>query len=113
MERRMKALLITAYSLFVLQITAQEEITPSNFDIDVKHAYTNAMKGVYYALENIPRSKSTLNSDIINDDELLAEVKLTKEIDGIKVVSKGVYKTYSVEIVIYRSYDALAAEGFR
>lgn len=109
----MKALLISAFSLFILQVTAQEEITPSNFDLDVKHAYTNAMKGVYYALENIPESKRTLNSDIIESDELLAEIKLTKEIQGIKIVSKGVYKTYSVEVVIYRSYKALAAEGFR
>ncbi|MDZ7764520.1 MAG: hypothetical protein U5K00_08850 [Melioribacteraceae bacterium] len=109
----MKALLISAFSLFILQVTAQEEITPSNFDLDVKHAYTNAMKGVYYALENIPESKRTLNSDIIESDELLAEIKLTKEIQGIKIVSKGVYKTYSVEVVIYRSYEALAAEGFR
>ncbi len=102
-------------SIFLLSfaIFAQEKSAVNTFDDNVKHAYTNAMKGIYFALENIPESKSSLNSDLIEEDDLLAEIKLSKEIDGVKIESKGYYNTYSVEVIVYRSYDSLEKDGYR
>ena len=109
----MGKLVIIIFTIPYLFILAQDKIQRSSFDEDVKHAYTNAMKGIYFALENIPESKSSLNSDLIEGDDLLAELKLTKEFKGIKIESKGFYKTYTVEVIIYRSYESLAADGYR
>lgn len=109
----MKKSVFLTLTIPLLFLAAQNKIQQSSFDEDVKHAYTNAMKGVYFALENIPESKSSLNSDLIEGDDLLAELKLSKEFKGIKIESKGFYKTYTVEVVIYRSYESLEADGYR
>lgn len=79
-------------------------------DIDV--AYQNAKKGVYWGLSNIPGKKSSLDNDLIGEDKLYASVKVEKEVNGVKVSSKGFYNTNEVEITIYRSYESLKAEGY-
>ncbi len=109
----MKKSVIPILIIPFLFLSAQNKIQKSSFDEDVQHAYTNAMKGVYFALENIPESKSSLNSDLIEGDDLLAEIKLSKEFNGIKIEAKGFYKTYTVEVVVYRSYESLEADGYR
>ena len=79
---------------------------------DVDRAYQNAKKGIYWALSNIPEKKSRLENDLIAEDRLYSSVRLDKEINGVKVVSKGFYHTNEVEIIIYKSYDSLRTEGY-
>ena len=104
---RIKLLLL----LFIIPITAQDKQNP--FDSDVEKAFIHAKKGVYFALSNIPESKGSMNQDLIEDDTLIASIKLTKETNGVRVESTGIYKTYTVEITAYRSYDSLEEEGYR
>ncbi len=84
----------------------------SKTDSDIDVAYQNAKKGIYWALSNIPLKKSTNDNDLIAEDKLYASVKLSKEVNGVKVSSKGFYQTNEVEITIYRSYESLKAEGY-
>jgi hypothetical protein len=104
----MKGVLILSLLLFLpVSLLAQ---TKTEQDIDV--AYQNAKKGVYWALSNIPGKKSTMDNDLIAEDKLYASVKLSKEVNGVKVSSKGYYQTNEVEITIYKSYESLKAEGY-
>lgn len=104
-----KALLL--FLFIPLLLSAQDR--QNQFDKDVEQAFVHAKKGVYFALSNIPESKGSMNQDLIEDDTLIASIKLTKETNGVRVESTGIYKTYSVEIVVYRSYDSLENDGFR
>ncbi|HLG32359.1 MAG TPA: hypothetical protein VI362_04915 [Ignavibacteriaceae bacterium] len=79
-------------------------------DIDV--AYQNAKKGIYWALSNIPGKKAKLDHDLIDLDNLYSNIKLSKEINGVKVVSTGFNNSNVVEITIYRSYESLKTEGY-
>jgi len=84
----------------------------SKTEDDMNFAYQNAKKGIYWALSNIPGKKTSLENDLIADDKLYASVKVSKEIQGVKVSSKGYYNTNEVEITIYKSYESLKAEGY-
>ena len=79
---------------------------------DINVAYQNAKKGIYWALENIPGKKASLDNDLIAEDKLYASVKISKEVQGVKVSSKGYNNTNEVEITIYKSYESLKAEGY-
>jgi len=79
---------------------------------DIDYAYKNAMKGIYWALSNIPDKKSKIESDLIADDKLYAEVKLYKEVNGVRVKSTGFYHSNEVRIKIYKSYDNLEKDGY-
>lgn len=105
---KLKYFLVFVFIPFLL--TAQEQ---NQFEKDIDKAFTHAKKGVYFALSHIPTSKSTLTQDLIEDDKLVASIKLSKETSGVRVESIGHFETYSVEITVYRSYDSLEAEGFR
>jgi len=84
----------------------------SKTDSDIDLAYQNAKKGVYWALSNIPGKKSTMDNDLIAEDKLYASVKISKEVQGVKVVSTGYHQTNEVVITIYKSYESLKAEGY-
>jgi len=104
----MKAVLILSLLLFLpISLLAQ---TKTDQDIDV--AYQNAKKGIYWALSNIPGKKASLDNDLIAEDKLYASVKISKEVQGVKVISTGYYQTNEVAITIYKSYDSLKAEGY-
>jgi hypothetical protein len=92
---------------FAYNLSAQEKLER---DIDI--AFQNAKKGIYWALSNIPIKKSRIENDLIAEDRLYASVRLDKEVNGVKVVSKGFYQTNEVEITIYKSYDSLRTEGY-
>ena len=79
---------------------------------DVDIPFQNAMKGIYWALENIPDKKSKVENDLVADDKLYASVKVEKEIGGIKIESTGFEQSNSVTIKIYKSYDNLVKEGY-
>ncbi|MGB5529594.1 MAG: hypothetical protein WBQ32_06455 [Ignavibacteriaceae bacterium] len=104
----MKALFILAIILAVqFGLYAQ-----SKTDSDIDLAYQNAKKGIYWALSNIPGKKASLDNDLIGEDRLYASVKISKEVNGVKVSSKGYYQTNEVDITIYKSYESLKSEGY-
>ena len=104
----MKSAFILSLFLFLpISLLAQAK---TEQDIDV--AYQNAKKGIYWALSNIPGKKATMDNDLIAEDKLYASVKLSKEVNGVKVSSRGYYQTNEVEITIYKSYESLKAEGY-
>ena len=102
--------IVILISIFVFSssfISAQEKI-----ESDIDFAYQYAMKGIYWALSNIPVKKSKLERDLIADDRLYAHVRLDKEVNGVKIVSTGHYQTNKVTISIYRSNDSLKENGY-
>ena len=104
----MKSALILSLFLFLPVSLLSQAKTEQDIDV----AYQNAKKGIYWVLSNIPGKKATMDNDLIAEDKLYASVKLSKEVQGVKVSSKGYYQTNEVEITIYRSYESLKAEGY-
>ena len=104
----MKSALILSLFLFLPVSLLSQAKTEQDIDV----AYQNAKKGIYWALSNIPGKKATMDNDLIAEDKLYASVKLSKEVQGVKVSSKGYYQTNEVEITVYRSYESLKAEGY-
>jgi hypothetical protein len=87
-------------------------LAQSKTEDDMNLAYQNAKKGIYWALSNIPGKKATLDNDLIAEDKLYASVKISKEVQGVRVNSVGYYLTNKVEITIYKSFDSLKNEGY-
>jgi len=104
----MKSALILSLFLFLPVSLLSQAKTEQDIDV----AYQNAKKGIYWALSNIPGKKATMDNDLIAEDKLYASVKLSKEVQGVKISSKGYYQTNEVEITVYRSYESLKAEGY-
>jgi hypothetical protein len=104
----MKVVFIISILFFVTQFTFSQEQTESN----IESAVQNAKKGIYWALSNIPVKKVKVEKSIINDDRLLAKVKIAKELNGIRVESTGYYQTNEVTIIVYRSRESLLKEGY-
>ncbi|MDA3860759.1 MAG: hypothetical protein PF445_05995 [Melioribacteraceae bacterium] len=102
---------IVAFILFPLLLFGQTVNQKSDFKEKVDSAYMNAMKGVYYALENIPERKGSTSKDLIAENELIASVKVKKEVGGVVVKSSGFYNTYKVTVEVYRDYKTLKNEG--
>ena len=104
----MKAL----YTIVFIFLLASVCLSQEKIENDIDYAYQNAKKGIYWALTNIPEKKSKLESELIADDKLYAVVKLSKEVNGIKVESTGYYNSNEVSIIIYRSNDRLEEYGY-
>lgn len=94
--------------IFIPGLVFPQAVTEENLD----RAYQNAKKGVYWALGNIPAKKSLVDNDLVAEDKLVASVRLEKEINGIKIESKGVYETTEVSIRMFKSTDRLLLEGY-
>ena len=104
----MRCILILVITLFLpTSLLAQAKT-----EQDIDYAYQNAKKGIYWALTNIPEKKTKIETELIADDRLYAEVKLSKEFNGIKIVSTGYYQSNEITITIYKSYDSLKEEGY-
>ncbi len=84
----------------------------SKTEEDIESAYQNAKKGIYWALNNIPDKKVKLENDLISEDKLYASVKLEKEVEGIKIESRGFFHSNEVTIKIYKSDDSLIKDGY-
>lgn len=95
--------------LFLLPILNYSQ---STYEEDLEQAFRNAKQGISWILSNIPDTKASLDKSIIKDDKLIADVKITKETEGVKIISKGYYNTYEVIVTSYRSYESLKKEGF-
>jgi len=109
-RKTMKKYLILSFLIGVFGVCSLLAQTKTEDDMNL--AYQNAKKGIYWALENIPGKKASLDNDLISEDKLYASVKINREVNGVKVVSKGFYLTNHVEITIYKSYDILKSEGY-
>jgi len=70
---------------------------------DVVFAYKNAMRGVIWAIENVPFKKEATYKDIIDNNKKICSIKVFKQEGGIKIVSMGFYNSSTVEITTYKS----------
>jgi len=107
-EKTMKLLQI----IIIFLLVQFSSFAQSKTDGDIDLAYQNAKKGIYWGLSNIPGKKASLDNDLIAEDKLYASVKINREVNGVKVVSRGYYQTNQVEITIYKSYESLKGEGY-
>lgn len=98
-------------SLFIT-IFFSNNFSQSKVESDIEAALVNARKGIYWGLTNIPIKKARLEKSLINNDMLIAKVKIAKELNGIKIESTGYNNTNEVTIVIYRSADSLIKDGY-
>jgi len=98
--------LLALFLLIPIVLSAQ-----ASFSDDIDLAYTNALKGVHYAIANIPERKNSISKELIDADQMVAKIKLSKEVGGISVESIGYYKTYEVKITVRRDYESLKKEG--
>ncbi len=101
------------YLIFILfAVTFSTAFPQAKIENQIDLAYKNAVKGVYWALSNIPEDKSRIENDLIADDNIYADVTLYKEVEGVKIISLGYNNTNTVEITIYKSNDNLKNEGY-
>lgn len=98
--------LLVLFFLIPLVLSAQ-----ASFSEDIETAYTNALKGVHYAIANIPERKNSISKELIDADQMVAKIKLSKEVGGVSVESTGHYNTYEVKITVRRDYESLQKEG--
>jgi hypothetical protein len=95
------------FSLFPFVLFSQQLI-----EDELDSAMVNAKKGIYWALSNLDYNKNRSDKELIFDNKLFASVKLSKEVDGIKIESKGFFNSTEVSVKIYRSEDFLLKEGY-
>ncbi len=93
--------------LFPLTLFAQPDM-----EENLNAAYQNAKKGIYWALVNIPENRKKLQSDLIDENKMYASVKLEKEYNGVKIVSKGYDNSTEVSVTVYRSLEGLIRDGY-
>lgn len=97
---------------FLLCFFGSFTFAQSTIESDVEFALQNAKKGIYWALSNIPVKKSKIDNSLIDGDKIISHVKLSKEINGVRIESTGYYGTNELTIVMYRSKDSLIKDGF-
>ena len=110
----MKVVVILLFPILMFGQTLENksaDADKSGFNNKVDIAFANAMKGVYFAFENIPERKNSISKDLVSDDELIAKVKISKEVGGVYVQSVGFYNTFKITAEIYRDYKSLKDEG--
>jgi len=81
-------------------------------DDDVETAYLNAKKGVLWGLSNIKNKKSKLDNKLVSNDKLIADVKVEKVVNGVRVIVTGYAETTDVTITTYRSFETLVKDGY-
>lgn len=84
----------------------------TSFEENINNAYTNAKKGMYFAFANIPAKKNDFAKELIEEDKLLAKVKLSKAINGVRVESTGIFNSYEICITVFRTYESLMKDGY-
>lgn len=84
----------------------------SKVEEDIESALVNAKKGVYWALSNLQGKKAKIEKSLIADDKLIAKVKVSKELNGVKIESTGYYQTNELTIVIFKSRENLIKDGY-
>ena len=99
-------------SVLYILLLSSVSFAQSEMENNLNAAFQNAKKGIYWALANIPEKKLRLSNDLIAAETLYASVKLEKEFEGIKIISKGMFNTTEVSITIYRSNEGLLKDGY-
>jgi len=94
--------------LFLTQIIFSQ----SKIESDIEFALVNSKKGVYYALSNLQGKKAKFEKSLIADDKLIAKVKVSKELNGVKIESTGFNQSNELTIVLYKSADSLIKGGY-
>jgi len=102
---------IVATLFFPILLFGQTINLKNDFTQKVDSAYINAMKGVYFAIENIPDRKNSVSSELIANNAIVASIKINKEVGGVNIQSIGYFKTYKVTVDVYRDYQSLKKEG--
>lgn len=102
----------TVFIISILFCFSNISFSQEQIETNIESAVQNAKKGVYWALSNIPVKKTKIEKSIVNEDKLLARVKIAKELNGVRVESTGYYQTNEVTIVLYRSRDSLVKDGY-
>ena len=105
------AILLFPILLFPILLFAQTVKEDSGFISKVDVAYANAIKGVAFALENIPERKKSVSKELIANNALVAKVKINKGVGGVSVNAVGFYNSYKVTVEVYRDYNSLKEEG--
>ncbi len=100
----MKLVLICFFPFLLLPQQVMEE--------EMDSAFINARKGIYWALSNIKPDKNRIDKELIADNKLYASVKLYREVDGVKIESRGFFSSTEVLVKLYRSDDYLEKEGY-
>jgi hypothetical protein len=100
-------LLILPFLFLTLNIYSQSKI-----EDDIEFTLVNAKKGVYWALSNIQGKKVKFEKSLIADDKLIAKVKVSKEINGVRIESTGYYQTDELTIILYLSRENLLKDGY-
>ncbi|MBU2445074.1 MAG: hypothetical protein KJ666_05810 [Bacteroidetes bacterium] len=95
MKRLILVLVIPFLSFIPGQIQDEKE--------DIQIAFTSAMKGVYWAQENVSPKRETMFKDIIVNNKKICTVKIYKQVGGLKIISEGYEGSTKVEITTYRS----------
>ena len=106
-----------AMRFILLMLAAAFLFTPfslsqSKVEEDIEAALVNAKKGVYWALSNLQGKKAKFEKSLIADDKLIAKVKVSKELNGIKIESTGFSETNELSVVLYRSSESLIRDGY-
>lgn len=100
-------LLILPFLFLTLNIYSQ-----SKTEDDIEFTLVNAKKGVYWALSNLQGKKLKFEKSLIAEDNLIAKIKVSKEINGVRIESTGYYQTDELTIILYRSRDSLLKDGY-
>jgi hypothetical protein len=79
---------------------------------DLNIAFINAKKGMYWGLSNLRSKKIKMENKLVDGNKLLAEIKVSKEINGVKIESTGFNNSTEICLKIYRSYDNLIKDGY-
>lgn len=89
-------------------LLSAQDSTFSDSDI----AYRNAVKGLEWALKNIPDKKLHVSNDLIDNNIHYASIRISKEVNGYKIESIGYYLYAEAALKIYRSDDWLISQGY-
>ncbi|MBI2420066.1 MAG: hypothetical protein HYV28_19570 [Ignavibacteriales bacterium] len=109
MKTKSKQLIIASIALFILGVFALAFVQQND---DVDTAYMNAKKGTLWALNNLKVKKAKAENKLIEKDQLLAVVKVEKEINGIKLFARGFEGSTEVTITMYKTFESLLKEGY-
>ncbi|MEO8232106.1 MAG: hypothetical protein ABI638_07470 [Ignavibacteriota bacterium] len=98
--------------LLPIFLLTQNIFSQSKIESDIESALVNAKKGVYYSLSNLQGKKAKFEKSLIADDKLIAKVKVSKELNGIKIESTGFFQSDELTIVLYKSSESLIKDGY-
>lgn len=100
------------FVLIALIAISSTSLSQQKLEDDIEIAFQNAKKGIYWALSNIPSKKARVENNLIGNDVLLASVKLSKEVNGVRVESVGYFHSNEVKIIVYKSNESLIKDGY-